>query len=245
MLSIKNKDSNSIVSITKHELPKETEILLAPDNTLEILQVLKGDVEIQLLDKARPFDLQSGRYFVIKPRSRGMNVLAKQAASIRIIKIAPLNVRRFTKGLDEVATGVYSSSISPTVGSANSSSLDDLIKDDEDAPKNLNQKRTFSSSLDMIKKANGQIKVKDLYSTLNVSKSTLEHHFIQEIGLTPKEFCKIEKLNYFIETYKQNQLETLTELSYRCGYYDQSHLIKDFKHFLNTSPKKYFKSMIA
>lgn len=55
-----------------------------------------------------------------------------------------------------------------------------------------------------------------------------------EIGLTPKEFCRIEKLNYFIRTYKQESEGTLTELTYKCGYYDQSHLIK---YFLNTSPR--------
>ncbi|MEO1253829.1 MAG: helix-turn-helix domain-containing protein, partial [Bacteroidota bacterium] len=84
------------------------------------------------------------------------------------------------------------------------------------------------------------ISIKEIYSLLNISKSKLEQHFNREVGLTPKEFCKIEKLNCFINSYKEDTSQSLTELTYQCGYYDQSHLIKDFKYFLDTSPKKFF-----
>ena len=98
----------------------------------------------------------------------------------------------------------------------------------------------LETSIELIKDSHGQIKIKELYETLNVSKSTLEQYFIRETGLTPKEFCKITKLNHFIASYENNEAESLTELTYKCGYYDQSHLIKDFKYFLDTSPRRYF-----
>jgi len=243
MFSIKNKDSKKIVNITKHELFGEDKILLAPDNTLELFQVLKGSVDIQMLGKARPMSLQTGRYIIIKPRSRGMEVRAKQSALVRIIKIVPINLRRFTDGREEIANGIYSND-STVSTNRQPKPLEDLVKAEEVTPTKARSSDTLRSSLEMIKEANGHIKVRELYNTLNISKSTLEHHFMKEIGLTPKEFCKIEKLNYFIKTYKKEE-GTLTELTYKCGYYDQSHLIKDFKYFLNTSPKKYLKGSSA
>ncbi|WP_228414371.1 helix-turn-helix domain-containing protein [Chryseobacterium sp. CH21] len=42
------------------------------------------------------------------------------------------------------------------------------------------------------------------------------------------------------ETEKQNQVKWFTIID-ECGYYDQSQLIHDFKHFINTSPAQYLK----
>ena len=33
---------------------------------------------------------------------------------------------------------------------------------------------------------------------------------------------------------------SLTELAYDCGYYDQSHMINDFKLLTGMSPRQYF-----
>lgn len=42
------------------------------------------------------------------------------------------------------------------------------------------------------------------------------------------------------ETEKQNKIKWFTIID-ECGYYDQSQLIHDFKHFLNLSPSRYLK----
>jgi hypothetical protein len=42
------------------------------------------------------------------------------------------------------------------------------------------------------------------------------------------------------ETGKQNQIQWFTIID-ECGYYDQSQLIHDFKHFINISPAQYLK----
>ncbi len=235
MLNIKNKNSNSLVRITKHELKKDTTTLLAPDNTLELFQVLKGSVIIQLVGKARKLNIQAGRYFLLKPRSRGMKIKADLPASIRIINIAPLQANRLTHGHMEVANGVYSMSNN----SMEPDNFNQIVNTVNTTKTDMQNSDAVIKSIDIIKNAKGRLKVMDLYSGLNISKSTLEQHFIKEIGLTPKEYCKIEKLNNFIASYKDNQGRTLTELTYQCGYYDQSHLIKDFHYFLETSPKKY------
>jgi AraC-like DNA-binding protein len=39
---------------------------------------------------------------------------------------------------------------------------------------------------------------------------------------------------------KLTGVRDLTEIAYACGYYDQSHFIKDFRQFSGYTPKEYF-----
>ena len=98
----------------------------------------------------------------------------------------------------------------------------------------------IKSTIEKIREQRGEIKIKELNELLGVCKSTLEQRFSREVGITPKEFCKIEKLSYFIRNYTQNSDHmTLTQLTFMSGYYDQSHLIKDFKYYVEESPKRF------
>ena len=62
------------------------------------------------------------------------------------------------------------------------------------------------------------------------------------IGISPKAFQQIhrfQKLSNFLLYNKINL--NLTELSYDYHYYDQTHFIKDFKHFSGTTPSQFLK----
>ena len=69
----------------------------------------------------------------------------------------------------------------------------------------------------------------------------MEEKFSKSLGISPKEFCKIEKLNHFLSNFFQYEDMNLTQLTFKSGYYDQSHLIKDFKYFVDLSPRRYLK----
>ena len=101
----------------------------------------------------------------------------------------------------------------------------------------------LEDAIDLIKKYKGEIKIKDVFETLGVSKSLLEQRFSLAIGLTAKEFAKIEKLNHFISNYyKYKDSLNLTQLTFKSGYYDQSHLIKDFRYYTDQSPGEFLRS---
>jgi len=89
-------------------------------------------------------------------------------------------------------------------------------------------------------------KVSFLANDLNVSVRTLTNKFNQKIGLSPKELMKLSRINKSLET-NLTDTDRLTELSYKLGYYDQSHFIHEFKEAIQMSPLKYFnnKTMIA
>ncbi|MFC2117415.1 DUF6597 domain-containing transcriptional factor [Bacteroidota bacterium] len=82
----------------------------------------------------------------------------------------------------------------------------------------------------------GDIKISKLYIEYNTNKFTLRNHFLNNVGLSPKEISKIWRLNNFLKLRKEFPAENLTSSGYDAGYYDQSHLIKDFKSYFNSSP---------
>ena len=89
--------------------------------------------------------------------------------------------------------------------------------------------------------ARGDIKISDMCERFSISKVTLRQHFLDNIGLLPKELCKIWRLNNFL-LYSQSSTQTLTESAINAGYFDQAHLNREFKSLLGQTPKRYLNS---
>ncbi|MDJ1504708.1 helix-turn-helix domain-containing protein, partial [Xanthocytophaga agilis] len=86
----------------------------------------------------------------------------------------------------------------------------------------------------------GNIKVESIRQKTGVSQRYLDTIFRQWVGITPKEFSSIIKINHFIDYRQQHPEKKLTECSYENQFFDQSHLIRIFKTFTGQSPKNYF-----
>jgi len=75
----------------------------------------------------------------------------------------------------------------------------------------------------------------------NMSMKTFERKFIEHVGSTPKLYARIGRFNKAIALKMNDFSKSWTNIAYTCGYYDQMHLIKDFKLFCGTSPTTFFK----
>ncbi|NQZ77661.1 MAG: AraC family transcriptional regulator [Ekhidna sp.] len=240
---------DSVVSIKKRETARK---VLVPDNMAEIFIPVSGRCQIKPFDSIRHTTLHLDRSCFLMPRRRGVELLLDEDAECLVIKVSPLFARGIAERLDQLAIGIYDLRVSEFPRRAiNRFYLEDDLWAINEWVSNaffeelglFEYNSTILDSIDQIKQRNGNVSVKEIYSSLQVSKSKLEQHFNREIGLTPKEFCMIEKINCFIKLYLEGNGHSLTELTYLCGYYDQSHLIKDFKYFLNTSPKRFLKAL--
>ena len=81
--------------------------------------------------------------------------------------------------------------------------------------------------------------VSEVAYKLNISKRQLERVFLKNVGISPKKFSRIVRLNAAIKRFKK--ADSLTALTYEAGYFDPSHLIRDFREFTGLSPKAFFK----
>lgn len=100
--------------------------------------------------------------------------------------------------------------------------------------------RIIKSSVEVIINLNGQLKVDELSSQLNINRRQLERKFASVIGLSPKQLSKIIRLQATLKMLVNNQFTSLTSVAFEGDYYDQAHFIKDFKEFTGKSPKSFF-----
>jgi AraC-like DNA-binding protein len=70
-----------------------------------------------------------------------------------------------------------------------------------------------------------------------------ERHFIQlfaeQVGLTPKLFCRVQRFQNVLGRIARVQSIDWTQIALGCGYFDQAHFIHDFKAFSGISPSTY------
>ena len=72
-----------------------------------------------------------------------------------------------------------------------------------------------------------------------LSQKQFKRIFTDYIGVTPKEFLQITRFTKTTYTLQTQPKMSLNELAYKCGYYDRSHLIKDFKIFSGYTPTEF------
>ena len=89
----------------------------------------------------------------------------------------------------------------------------------------------------------GIVKVDDLCRNACLSPAQFRKRFNEEVGISPSQYNKIVRVNEALDTIKKNN-NSLTDLSYSLGYFDQSHFIKDFKSIVGLSPKKYQATLV-
>jgi AraC-like DNA-binding protein len=72
-------------------------------------------------------------------------------------------------------------------------------------------------------------------SRYGISSRYLQKLFVQYTGLSPKLYQKINRFQKSLVLVGKGE-ESLTSIAYECGYYDQSHFIRDFKTFTGYAP---------
>lgn len=91
-----------------------------------------------------------------------------------------------------------------------------------------------------IKKNKGNIQIEDLYKKFSLNPRNIQRRFKKEVGLAPKTYARIIRVQDTKRTLSSLVIKSLTSLSYEKGFFDQAHFIKDFKQFLKETPKEYF-----
>jgi AraC-like DNA-binding protein len=63
--------------------------------------------------------------------------------------------------------------------------------------------------------------------------------FGQEVGLTPKQFCRIRRFQNVLRRVHHRQEVDWVDVALECGYFDQAHFIHDFRGFSGLNPTTY------
>ena len=108
--------------------------------------------------------------------------------------------------------------------------------------KHANQKNIqIDHAVNIINSCKGQVPVRNVQAELNIGLRDFQRKFKEYVGLSPKQYARIIRLNYIISKINQSAITpNWQDISYMGGYYDQMHFIKDFKSFTGVSPSSFF-----
>ncbi|WP_290700506.1 helix-turn-helix domain-containing protein [Lacinutrix sp.] len=101
-----------------------------------------------------------------------------------------------------------------------------------------NHTDNVDKALAIINQKAGQISINDLLEKIPVSQKTLETKFKLMVGLTPKKYARLHRFNMLIKKYNEKELK-LKDIVEMYNFHDASHFAKEFKYFMNQSPKTY------
>ena len=88
----------------------------------------------------------------------------------------------------------------------------------------------------IIREHNFNISIDDLSDKVCISARQLEREFKKKIGVTPKMYMRISRINQVHSILSQNKYLNFADLSYQLGYSDQAHFVRDFKTFTGDPP---------
>lgn len=63
--------------------------------------------------------------------------------------------------------------------------------------------------------------------------------FAEHVGLMPKRFARVRRFLRVVESIEMGRPVDWAEVALRCGYFDQAHLINDFREFSGITPTAY------
>jgi AraC-like DNA-binding protein len=96
--------------------------------------------------------------------------------------------------------------------------------------------KRITNTIEYIRNAKGLLSLRQMADIACLSERQLERQFKATVGVTPKTFSRIIKFRHALQYLKHYPQNSQFAAALDCGYYDHSHLIKDFKKFGGTVP---------
>ncbi|WP_309670212.1 helix-turn-helix domain-containing protein [Gemmatimonas sp.] len=86
--------------------------------------------------------------------------------------------------------------------------------------------------------------VQALADAHGVSLRTVQRRFLTQVGVSPKRFSRIVRFHRVCLAWR-HEPDTLARVAADCGYYDESHLVRDFRAFVGEPPAGFLNSLAA
>ena len=84
-----------------------------------------------------------------------------------------------------------------------------------------------------------EVTMREVAHELGLSRKHFIARFRDEVGLTPKRFCRIQRFQRVLQRIEQQRAVEWADVATACGYYDQAHFINDFHTFGGLNPSAY------
>jgi len=94
-------------------------------------------------------------------------------------------------------------------------------------------------AVDQLLRDGGVRSIRRIQLDTGLSHTRLIQLFREHVGLPPKLFCRVRRFHALLNRIEKNLPVKWAELAADCGYFDQAHLIHDFRAFAGITPLQY------
>lgn len=105
---------------------------------------------------------------------------------------------------------------------------------------NLQTDKPMESAVENILQNYGKVSVSKIAKEFGISQRQLERNFRQKIGVSPKFFCRIIRLQNVLNAMQKAEIKDFPQIEVSFSYYDQAHFIHEFREFAGKSPTAFF-----
>jgi AraC-like DNA-binding protein len=96
-----------------------------------------------------------------------------------------------------------------------------------------------------IERAGGRIDLHALAQAAGMSERQLQRRFRERVGLTPRMARRIARFSRATRLLRQAPDMPWPSLLHACGFYDQPHLLREFRAFAGTTPTRYMAARVG
>ena len=107
----------------------------------------------------------------------------------------------------------------------------------------VNDHLPFDNALHVLYRNNGNISMEKAASLSCLSLKQFERKCKERIGMNPKSYARILKFSKAYRLHEASPELDWISIAYEAGYYDQMHMIKDFKVFAGVNPSEIEKQL--
>lgn len=91
----------------------------------------------------------------------------------------------------------------------------------------------------------GDVSVRELAAELNLSERRVQQLFASHIGLAPSAWRRLQRLHGTLRLLRTAETHQWSEIALRAGYYDQSHLINEFRALCGLTPRQLLQRAVS
>ncbi len=88
----------------------------------------------------------------------------------------------------------------------------------------------------------GEARVADLARELGAGLRTLQKHFLDAVGMTPKEYARVRRLQALLRTL-DSEPTAIADAAAHHGFSDQAHATRDLRHWTGTTPARLVRAL--
>jgi AraC-like DNA-binding protein len=96
-----------------------------------------------------------------------------------------------------------------------------------------------------LRETHGRVAVASLATELGWSRKRLVARFRREVGLPPKTVARLLRFERARELAQRPNRAGWAEIAFDCGYYDQAHLINEFRAVTGRAPETFLQDAAA